>query len=100
MFNEVHMYKEINGKILVDKSDTFDLKQISQSGQCFRLKQISENEFIAITQNHYVVIFLTEKGYEFDCSMSDFEETWFSYFDLETEYISYQNKMVGNIVSF
>lgn len=94
MFNEVHMYKEINGKILVDKSDTFDLKQISQSGQCFRLKQISENEFIAITQNHYVVISLTEKGYEFDCSMSDFEETWFSYFDLETDYIFYQNKMV------
>ena len=88
------MYKESNGNILVEKSKTFDLKQISQSGQCFRLKQISENEFIAITQNHYVVISITGKGYEFNCSMVDFERVWFPYFDLETDYICYQNEMV------
>ena len=75
MYKE-HNWKvlEHNGKVLVEKTNTFDLKQISQSGQCFRLKQISENEFIAITQNHYIVISLTEKGYEFNCSMLDFEE--------------------------
>lgn len=88
------MYRENNGKVLVEKSSTFDLKQISQSGQCFRLNQISENEFIAITQNDYVIISLTEKGYEFNCSLSDFEKVWFSYFDLKNDYTYYQNEMI------
>lgn len=92
--NQYGMYRENNGKVLVEKSSTFDLKQISQSGQCFRLNQISENEFIAITQNYYVIISLTEKGYEFNCSLSDFEKVWFSYFDLKNDYTYYQNEMI------
>lgn len=90
------MYEEINGKVLVKKSDVFDLKQISQSGQCFRLKPISQNRFIAVTQNYCVSILLADDFYEFDCSISEFENIWVSYFDLKTDYKSYQNEMVND----
>ncbi len=64
----------------------FDLHQISDSGQCFRMRQIGENEYSLIAYGKYLEISQTEKEVYFSCSQEEFEEIWKSYFDWDEDY--------------
>lgn len=84
--------------IKVIKSDDFDLHQIAQSGQCFRLTEEQGRKiFVAVTQNHFVTISLRDNVYEFDCSKNDFQNIWTPYFDLNTNYKILQQHMVSDV---
>ena len=64
----------------------FDLHQISDSGQCFRMRQIGENAYSLIAHGNYLEVSQTEKEVHFSCSQEEFEEIWKSYFDWDEDY--------------
>ena len=64
----------------------FDIQQIADSGQCFRMYQINDDVWEARALNRSVSI---EKKYDkhiFSCSETEFQNFWFRYFDLGTDY--------------
>lgn len=72
---------------------TFDLKQIAESGQCFRLTALDDG-YIAVTGTKMVKItHCAEGGYIFHCSYDDFLKVWVPYFDLAADYEEYQQRM-------
>lgn len=76
---------------------TFDLKQIADSGQCFRLTPLQDGGYAAVIRDHLVKIAPhKEGGYIFHCPVEDFQDVWIDYFDLETDYAAYQEKMRGD----
>ncbi|MDE6166901.1 MAG: DNA-3-methyladenine glycosylase 2 family protein [Acetatifactor sp.] len=68
-------------------TDDFDLKKISDSGQCFRVKELPGNIFRFICGNH--ILYLEQTGeceYLADTTPQAWESLWKSYFDLERNY--------------
>ena len=67
--------------------DDFDLRKIIDSGQCFRAKEIENNLFKFITRKYVVYIKQVDaETFDVSCSQADWEGTWATYFDLETNY--------------
>ncbi len=66
--------------------DHFDIKQIAESGQCFRWKVLSETraEIVAFDR----LLYIGRKGCKLliDSSKEDFKNIWQQYFDLDTDY--------------
>ena len=70
--------------------DNMDLKQIAESGQCFRWKQIEEKDN---TYKYNIAAFgksldISQKGNEFElsCDEAEWNAIWRDYFDLDTDY--------------
>ena len=68
------------------KKDHFDINQIMRSGQCFRIKEISENTYSVVYKDNLLLIKKEEDSYDFLCSEDEFEKTWKDYFDFNTDY--------------
>lgn len=69
------------------KLEYFNPKQITESGQCFRWKQLSENLFSLVAFGKYLEIVQTgDSEFSFSCSEEEFDEVWKSYFDLNFDY--------------
>lgn len=69
--------------------DDFDLYKIAYSGQCFRVKELAPDTFSFVTGNYRVTITdLGNSEYEISCSEDEWNNIWFHYFDLETNYSS------------
>ena len=66
----------------------FSLRQIANSGQCFRMKEISSGvwEVIALNKRLQIQKERYSQTYIFECPRREFEEIWFNYFDLERDY--------------
>lgn len=77
--------------------ENFDIYQICDSGQCFRMAPFFEEtdssegiiQMKIIAGDRYLEV--TQKGTEciFDCTEEEFEEFWKGYFDLDTDYAGY-----------
>lgn len=63
-----------------------DLGQISRSGQCFRMRQVSGDTYALIAFGRYLEV--TQRGAQisFSCTEKEFEDIWRGYFDLDTDY--------------
>lgn len=69
--------------------DNFNLKQIAESGQCFRWEQIDDAGFKyrIIAEDKYIEVEqVREKTFSFHCNEQMFRYFWESYFDLGTDY--------------
>lgn len=66
--------------------DDFDLGQISLSGQCFRIKCIGDNCWQVIAFGRKLLINQQDKLCEFYCDSDEFNDIWYNYFDLQTDY--------------
>lgn len=64
----------------------FDLGQISRSGQCFRMENLSGNTWRLIAFGRYLEVQQQGEQVEFSCSEEEFENIWRNYFDLDTDY--------------
>jgi N-glycosylase/DNA lyase len=66
----------------------FDLYQIENSGQCFRISEISANAWEVKAFNKRLLIRQEEEthNYVFECSSEEFEKIWFDYFDMGRDY--------------
>ena len=67
----------------------FDIGQICNSGQCFRMEKKDENTYSIIALDKYLEIRQEGKECTFFCQEEDFENFWKTYFDLEEDYGAY-----------
>lgn len=66
--------------------DYFDLEQIAESGQCFRWNKLDEHKYRIPAFGSYLDIAQTGSHFELSCTEDEFEEIWYNYFDLGTDY--------------
>ena len=73
--------------------DNFSLRQICQSGQCFRMRETEENTYELIAGDQYLK--LTQEGtiVTFHCSDVEFLCYWVPYFDIDADYAGYIEKI-------
>ena len=73
--------------IKVYKKD-FNILHIMKSGQCFRISQHEKNLYQVIALDHNVMVKQLGDEIIFYCSREEFNNIWFDYFDLSTDYNS------------
>ena len=77
----------------------FDIDQIANSGQCFRMYKVSENSWDIFAVNEKVNIQKKtldgKKVHIFDCSEEKFYSFWFNYFDLQTDYTIFKRRILS-----
>lgn len=66
--------------------DDFDLQKIADSGQCFRFNKEGDGYSVFSLDKHVFIKQVGECEYEFDCTQKEFDDFWYSYFDLDTDY--------------
>ncbi len=67
--------------------ENFDLESILECGQCFRWDKNGENDYTGIVSNQIVRIVQSDSSVVFhNCRQQDFENLWYKYFDMETDY--------------
>lgn len=65
----------------------FDLAQIADSGQCFRMKMTDSEHAVVVAHGRILELrHISDNEFEFDCSDEDFKNIWNDYFDLDTDY--------------
>ena len=73
--------------------ENFDLEQICNSGQCFRMKKLAENKYRIIVGARYLDVYQKDGESIFYCSLEEFTEVWEEYFDLKRAYKLYIEKI-------
>lgn len=71
----------------------FDLAQICDSGQCFRISMTEDGLYRVCADNRCLTVSQSGNQFEFYCSLEDFQDFWEKYFDLEKDYRSYIEKI-------
>ena len=74
--------------------ENFNIDTIMDSGQCFRINKIKNNEYTLILLDKFLHIRVLDDDYsiyEFSCSEKEFKNFFMKYFDLNTDY-SFLNK--------
>lgn len=75
--------------------DYFSLKDIADSGQCFRFKEIGKNTYSVVIRGKNYILSQKENILNINCSESEWEDYLSSYFDCDTDY-SVIEKLVLN----
>ena len=87
-------------KYVINNCTTFELKDIFECGQCFRWNRIDENTYIGVIKGAVIKVKQEENKIIFTGnSEKDFKDTINYYFDLNTNYTEYKNKL-SNIDGF
>lgn len=73
--------------------DNFSVKQITQSGQCFRINEIKPGVFRVIAYGKRLVLEQEGRRVTFHCEEKEYKDLWRRYFDLETNYRYYIDHM-------
>lgn len=73
------------------KIDNLDLKQIADSGQCFRWKNTDENEYTIVAFDKAVKITQDGNEFTFDCDENEWNSIWRDYLDMDTDYARIAN---------
>ena len=90
-------YTEKDGKIILSGLDSFDISQILECGQCFRFEKLGEKEYKIIAMGRALYIKQNADMAElYPCSLSDYENIWRNYFDMDTDYEAIKNKVSVN----
>lgn len=88
-------YGSFDGKAVLTEFDSFDIGQTLECGQCFRFKKMGNNHYRLIAFGKVLEVRQTENTIEFfPCTVSDFENIWLGYFDLQRDY-----KTIKEIIS-
>lgn len=69
--------------------ENFDIRQICDSGQCFRMEEIGTDRFSVIAGKKYIEVRQMGQVIDFDCSSEDFLFFWIPYFDIDADYSRY-----------
>lgn len=69
------------------KNKNLNIKQIADSGQCFRMNPIGNNKHSLIAFDSYIELEQIEEDIvEISCSEKEYERIWKDYFDLDYDY--------------
>ena len=66
--------------------DDLNLKQILDSGQCFRMVEEEPGVFTTCAYGRFLKIRQNKNQFEFFCGEEEFHNIWSRYFDLDTDY--------------
>jgi N-glycosylase/DNA lyase len=78
-----------NNKYMKIHLPDFNLHQTANSGQCFRISEISKNVWEVRAFNKRLLICQKEEkkhDFIFECSSEEFNKIWFDYFDMKRDY--------------
>ena len=64
----------------------FDIEQIANSGQCFRMYRVDDETWKIFALDRFLKIQKKNGNYIFYCDQNEFGDFWFDYFDLQTDY--------------
>lgn len=67
----------------------FNLSQICQSGQCFRMEKVRDNVYCVIAGGQYLEIEQEDTACIFHCGENAYKSFWKDYFDIDTDYAAY-----------
>lgn len=76
-----------DNNIVISNITSFNLQQTLDCGQCFRWEEIEPDKYHGVAYGKLLTI--SQQGDTVilhDCNKSDFENIWFDYFDLGTDY--------------
>ncbi len=87
-----------NGASMVDgmiiKSKNFNIAQIAESGQCFRMNYIKDNTYCLVAYENYLELTQVDpETIRLSCSEEMYESVWANYFDMFYDY----NGIVGRL---
>ena len=87
-------------KYVIENQDSFNITHIFECGQCFRWNRIDENTYIGVIKGAVIKVKQEENKIIFTGnSEKNFKDTINYYFDLNTNYTEYKNKL-SNIDGF
>lgn len=66
--------------------ENFDIRQICNSGQCFRMELLENGKYKVIAKDKYLEVEQRGKDCIFFCQEEEFEAFWETYFDLKRDY--------------
>lgn len=79
-------FESLKNGIILKQTENFDLDQTFDCGQCFRFEKIN-NVFEGISKNYSVKLIQNNDEITFfSTNQDDFENYWYNYFDLSTDY--------------
>ena len=80
--------------MIVRIEDDFDLDKTAESGQCFRWRYVSNNEYNIIHAGRSLYVKRTGGAeYDVSCDADEFHHVWASYFDLNENYAAIRNRI-------
>lgn len=80
-------YNENENGVVLKNVKNFNIEEILECGQCFRFEKIGELKYKIIAFGKVMFITQEENSVEFSpCTKEEFENVWYSYFDLERDY--------------
>lgn len=68
------------------KVQDFDLGQIANSGQCFRMNYIGKGTYSIVAFGKYIEVSQSQDTVIFSCDEKEYQSIWRDYFDLDTNY--------------
>lgn len=81
---------------MIIKSNNFNLKQIADSGQCFRMIEIDKDTYSLIAFDRYITLRqIDENNIELSCSQDEYDEIWHDYFDMDYDYSDICNRLIS-----
>lgn len=81
------------GSMVKYKNHNLSLKKICNSGQCFRMEECEDGSFTLVARDKFLRLFQEGDMVSFDCSKEDYETFFKDYFDLDTDYDYFVNKV-------
>ncbi len=75
--------------MITKELDCFNIAQICDSGQCFRMRQKRDNTYSVIAGKEYLEVTQNGNQCTFYCDEKKYETFWRGYFDLNTDYKKY-----------
>lgn len=83
---------EEDGKVILENVSNFNIKEILECGQCFRFEKIDELEYRIVAMGKVLNIKQEMNRVElYPCSMKEYEEIWYNYFDMDINYTAVKN---------
>ncbi|MBQ3053432.1 MAG: DNA-3-methyladenine glycosylase 2 family protein [Clostridia bacterium] len=86
--------KAISGGVTITGLAQFNLKHIFDCGQCFRWVEQDDGSYIGVAAGKVIKVTSHNNNITiFNTSLQEFFDVWENYFDLKTDYASYQKKL-------
>ena len=73
----------------------FDIEQIADSGQCFRMYRVENDTWDIFALNRFLKIQKKEDTHIFYCDQKEFDDFWYDYFDLQTDYSEIKRRILA-----
>lgn len=81
---------------MIIKMKNFNIEQIADSGQCFRMKQLSDHHYSLVAYGKYLeLIQRDEDTVELSCGEEEYKQIWEDYFDLGYDYAAVIHKLIS-----